>query len=359
MASLPGHLLRSWSDGAIRVLESFRRGLTEPFPLDEDPPPVTPYEVVYEGGKVRLRHYQAAGPQQHTPLLLVYALIKRAYILDLQAGRSVIENLTRQGFEVYLTDWIPPTSSDSWRGFDAYVNGDLVNAVRAVQAQTGVERVSMLGYCFGGLLATMYTVLHPEDVENLVALTLPLDMSVRDEIPVYALFNHLGAATVDRIVDVYGNCPAWMVQLGFSSMAPLHHGLNKFVDLYRSNSRAGYEETWNLFERWMSDEVPLAGRIFRELTTDILKKNLLFQNRFEMASRKIDLGTIRCPVLNIIGELDDVVPPAASLPFTEVIGSRDKRELLFPSGHMGIAVSGAAHAQLWPEVGAWLGARSA
>jgi poly[(R)-3-hydroxyalkanoate] polymerase subunit PhaC len=358
MLSLVGHLVRSWTDGAIRELEGFRRGLSEPFPLREDPPSVTPYEVVYEAGKIRLRHYRAVGTPQPTPLVLVYALIKRPYILDLEPGRSVVENLTRQGFEVYLTDWIPPTRADTSRGFDAYVNDDLAKAVRVVQIREGVEEVTILGYCFGGLLATIYTALHPETVKNLLTLTLPFDMSVRDGVPAFGLMDHLGPDAIDLVADTYGNCPAWLMRAGFTSMAPLHHALNKYVDLYRSLDRPGYAETFALFERWMSDDVPLAGRIFREMGTEIFRRNLLCKNSLEVGGRKVRVASIACPVLNIIGEYDDVVPPAASRPFIDVVGSRDKRNLEFPNGHMGLAVSGAAHAKLWPEVGAWLKERA-
>src|SRR5438445_3523511 len=188
MLSLLSHLSQYWMDGAVRTLEGVRRGLSEPFPLSEDPPSTTPYEVVYEGGKVRLRHYRAVGEPHTTPLLVVYSLIKRPFILDLQPGRSVVETLTKQGVEVYFIDWIPPARTDSWRGFDAYVNGDLADAVRAVQLHTGAEQVPLLGYCFGALLTTVYTALHPQTVENLVTLTLPLDMSPR-EIPLFGLLD--------------------------------------------------------------------------------------------------------------------------------------------------------------------------
>jgi polyhydroxyalkanoate synthase subunit PhaC len=102
---------------------------------------VTPYEVVYEGRKVKLRHYSAQGKKSHrTPLVFVYAPIKRPFILDLYPGRSVMANLTRQGFDVYMVEWIPPAWADSWRGFDAYVNQDLANAVRAVQSAPAHRR---------------------------------------------------------------------------------------------------------------------------------------------------------------------------------------------------------------------------
>jgi polyhydroxyalkanoate synthase len=39
------------------------------------------------------------------PVLLVYALILRPYILDLLPGNSLVEHLLGEGFDVYLLDW--------------------------------------------------------------------------------------------------------------------------------------------------------------------------------------------------------------------------------------------------------------
>src|SRR5262245_27878714 len=354
MLSLFSSLPQYWTDGAIRYLEGLRNGLSEPFPLSKDPPPGTPYQVIYEEGKVRLRYYQAAGASPESiPLLLVYALIKRPYILDLLPGKSVVQSLLNQGIDVYLTDWIPPTHADSWRGFDAYVNGDLANAVRAVQLHHGVEQVSLLGYCFGGLLTTVYTALHPEVVDNLITLTLPLDMSVR-EIPLFGLLGQLRPETFDLITATYGNCPAWALKAGFTAMSPVHHGLDKYMGLYRHRDKKGYAEMFTLFERWMNSDVPLAGRIFREVTQDIFQQNRLRQNRLRVGGAVVDLRRITCPVLNVIGAEDDVVHPQSSLPLLACVGSADKETLLFPTGHVGAVVSTAAHQKLWPQVGQWL-----
>ena len=109
----------------------------------------------------------------------------------------------------------------------------------------------------------------------------------------------------------------------------------------------------------MNSDVPLAGRIFREVTQDIFQRNLLMQNRLRVGGEAVDLRRITCPVLNVVGEYDDVVHPQSSLPFLEYVGSADKANLLFPTGHIGVAVSAAAHKKLWPQVGQWLKARSA
>jgi polyhydroxyalkanoate synthase len=355
MLSMLNELPRYWTEGAIRSLDGFRRGLSDSYPIEDDPPPNNPYTVVYEGGKVSLRHYRARGSVRHdTPLLLVYALIKRPYILDLMPGRSVVETLINNGFEVYVIDWIPPTRADTWRGFDAYVNQDIANAARAVQLREGVEQISVLGYCFGAMLSVMYTALHPETIKNFVALTLPLDMSVR-EIPMNSLMDSMSDGTIELITKIYGNCPAAIMKAGFTSMSPIHHALGKYVGLYRNKENKGYNEMFELFERWMNNDVPLAGRIFRELATDISKKNLLAQSQFVAGDRKVELKNISCPVLNVVAQSDDVVDPKSSLPLVDLISSHDRANLVFPTGHVGAVVSSAAQKKLWPQVAAWLG----
>jgi polyhydroxyalkanoate synthase len=58
----------------------------------------TPYEVVYEEERVKLKHHQPAVTLQlKTPLLMVYVLINRETMLDLQPGRSVVQNFLDQG----------------------------------------------------------------------------------------------------------------------------------------------------------------------------------------------------------------------------------------------------------------------
>lgn len=340
-------------DGAMRTLEAFGRGYGSP---ETDPAPLTPYDVIYEGGKVSLRHYTPAERIHKTPVLIVYALIKRPYILDLQPGKSVVENLLKQGFEVYLIDWLPPTKADTQLGFDGYVNDEIANAVRAVQINEGVEQVDLIGYCFGALLALLYTASHPENIKNLVTLTIPFDMSVR-ELPIYNLVDSMTDVTVEMITKLYGNCPAWMVNANFLSMAPLHHALDKYVGLYRNAERDGYAEMFELFERWMMSDVPLAGRTFRQLVVDLFKNNALVKGEFQLGDQIIDLRRITCPLLNVVAEKDDVVHPDSSLGLPDFVASADKRNLTFPTGHLGAVVSAGAMTKLWPQVGSWLAGR--
>ena len=343
-----------WMEGTMRTLDAFRTGFGTTM---DDPPPATRSHVIYESGLVRLRHYEARGAnKRRVPLLLIYSLIKRPFILDLQPGRSVVEYLVKQGFDVYLIDWIPPRADDKWRGFDAYVNTDIANAVRAIQIYTGVEQISILGYCFGALLGLLYSALHRDNVKTLVSLTIPLDTSMR-QLPIEHLTAAMTARSARTIVETYGNAPAWMIYSFFNTLAPTHHLLDKFVGAYRTSSaRPGYIDTFRLFERWLHSDVPMAGQIFLE-TGEMWRENSLMKGTMKVGDTVADLTRVACPLLNVIGDRDDIVNPLSSEPLPELVSSDDKQNLHYPTGHMGAAISADSLKRLWPQIANWLSAR--
>jgi polyhydroxyalkanoate synthase subunit PhaC len=347
------HQLASYLlEGTSQAAEATLRMLRDPYPLDDEPSGATPFEVIYEGDLVKLRHYSTGSKSSDTPLLVVYALIKRPFILDLMPGRSVIETLTQCALDVYLIDWIPPTRADSWRGFDDYVNCELHDIVRAVQKHSGSSEVNILGYCFGGVLSLMWTALYPETVKNLITLATPADTNIADS-PLFAVAGKMHDA-LEPLLETYGNCPGWFINTCFKSMAPVHHAVSKYVDLYKNRQGVGYAEMFRLFERWINSDVPMTGTIFREVADQLFGRNLLIRSEFRVGDTRIDLKNITCPLLNVIGEYDDVVPPRSSFAIGAATASRDAIELLYPAGHVGTAVSGGAQRKLWPRVAKWL-----
>ncbi len=309
----------------------------------------TSSRTVYEGSKLRLRHYAPVEPAHSTPILFIYALTKRAFILDLAPGRSVVQSLAQQGFHVYLTDWIPPASSDSSRGLDAYVNEDLVNAVQVIAAERGASQVSIIGYCLGALLGVIYTALHPRHVRNLVALTVPLEMSATATlVPAW-----LSAQTVELITALYGNCPAWV----FSALSSAR--LMTRMAQFRAEICGGEErsEVFDRFLHWIDGDVPLAGQLFREVAIEIFGQNRLVRGEFAVGGELINLRRIICPLFNVLARFDELVPPRACEPLTQLVRSRDRQTVVFPSSHVGVAVGLDAHERLWPVVGQWLGFR--
>jgi polyhydroxyalkanoate synthase len=139
---------------------------------------VSPSEVVYEEDRLKLLHYlNDTEPKYKIPLVFIYALVNRPYILDLKAGRSVVANFVKHGFDTYLVDWGIPTFADRHLTLDDYINGYVANVLDYVRERTGSEKINVLGYCMGGTMSAMFTALHQDRVKNLILLAAPLDFS--------------------------------------------------------------------------------------------------------------------------------------------------------------------------------------
>ena len=315
----------------------------------DDPPTTTPFDVVDECGLLRLRHYRADRSASAGPVLFVYSLFKRPYILDLLAERSLLQTFLREGFSVYLTDWLPPLSQDAGRGLHDYIDCDLAFAVERVRKLEGGERVSLVGSCLGGLLAVIYAALNPQNVQRLVPFALPF--ASRPPFPA-------GAAV--QLVSLYGNVPAWWMRMAMNGRVSNPLQLPAFLaeelgepELAESGGREPTDVGYRL-EQWFGSDVPLAGRLFCEVMQDAFGDSQFAQGGLRVGDRRVALEDIQCPVLNISAERDRLVPPHESAAFVERVGSRDANNLIFPNGHLGLMVSRAAHQILWPYVGRWL-----
>src|SRR6266511_4402475 len=103
----------------------------------------TPSEIVYEEDRLKLYHYVADTPPRYrTPLVFVFALVNRPYILDLKPGRSVVSHFVQQGFDTYLVDWGAPTQAERHLTLDDYVNGYILNIVDHVCERTDSPQAS-------------------------------------------------------------------------------------------------------------------------------------------------------------------------------------------------------------------------
>jgi polyhydroxyalkanoate synthase len=320
----------------------------------------TPSEVIHEENKLELHRYEPLVPPEErhgTPILIVYALINRPYILDLQPDRSVVRRLLEAGFDVYLIDWGEPSRLDASLGLNDYVNRYLDNCVDAVRADAGVDSVHLLGYCMGGTMSVMYAALHPEKVRTLGLMAAGLCFAGEG-----GVLETWGAAEYydpGKLAETFGNVPAEFLDVGFQLMDPVDNYVRKYVQLYENLGDDDFVENFARMEKWLADGIDVAGRAYREFLEGIYQENALYRNEFELDGERVDLDDVRMPVLNVAGEYDHLIPPAASRPFNDVVASDDTEYIEFSSGHIGLSVSGSAQTELWPRVADWYAARSA
>ena len=319
---------------------------------------ISPSEVIYEEDRLKLLHYISdRKPRYRTPLVFVYALVNRPYILDLKKGRSVVANFVDAGFDTYLIDWGVPTSADRHLTLDDYINGYLVNVMDVLQERTGVEPINVLGYCMGGTMSAMFTALHSRRVRNLMLMAAPIDFASNESL--LNLWSRPENFDVDKFVDAFGNCPADFLQATFQLMRPVGNLIEKPINFFEHLHEDKFLDDFLTTETWLQDNIPVPGEVYREFVKYLYQKNLLTQNRMPVGKKIVNLADIKCPVLNITAEKDDLVPCSQSVCFNDLVGSADRKTLsLKGSGHIGLAIGGRAQKEIWPQACDWLGQRS-
>lgn len=192
----------------------------------------TPSEVVYTENKLELLHYESQTETCEVPILIVYALINKPFILDLQPDRSVVRRLLEAGHDVYLIDWNEPSRLDRHLTLDDYVNRYIENCVDVVRERSDQESINMLGYCMGGTMSAMYAALHPEKLNALSLMAAGLCFD--DTGGVLEQWGDGEYYDPESVTEAFGNMPAEMLSVGFALMDPVANYISKYVRLYEN-----------------------------------------------------------------------------------------------------------------------------
>jgi polyhydroxyalkanoate synthase len=316
---------------------------------------VTPKHAVFTEDKLTLYRYERPDgvKAQEVPLLVVYALVNRPYMTDIQEDRSTIRGLLGTGQDVYLIDWGYPDAADLSLTLDDYINGYIDRCVDFIRDSHGIDQVNVLGICQGGTFSLCYTSLHPEKVRNLVAMVTPVDFQTPDNM----LSGWVQHVDIDLLVDTLGNIPGEMLNWTFLSLKPFSLTGQKYINMVDLLDDPAKVRNFLRMEKWIFDSPDQAGETFRQFIKDFYQQNKLLNNEVRIGDRPVDLQNIRCPVLNIYAMQDHLVPPDASKALNGRTGSKDYTELAFPGGHIGIYVSGKAQKEVTPAIGNWLNER--
>jgi polyhydroxyalkanoate synthase len=317
----------------------------------------TPHEVVFESGTLRLLHYRRETPATYAePVLFCYALINRPYILDLQEDKSVVRQYLERGFEVYMIDWGVPSDADCRLTLEDYVCDFLKQVVDVILGRHGRTDLHLLGYCMGGTLSTLFTALEPGPVKTLTLLAAPIDFSDKESL--LQVWTDPKYFDIDTFIDAFGNCPAPFLQSFFLLMKPVQNLVEKYISFYEQLDNPRFVTSFYAMERWVNDNIPVAGETFREFVKKFYHGNTLVRGECRLGRRRVDLRRITCPLLLLTAKNDHLVPPSSTEGIQSHVGSRDVKAMMIDAGHVGLVVSGKAQKTFWPEATRWLAERS-
>ena len=315
-----------------------------------------PYEIVYEEDRVKLKHYfrsETLESKLKTPLLVVYALINRETMLDLQPDRSVVKNFLQDGIDLYMVDWGYPTRKDRYLTIDDHVNGYMDNIVDFIRERHQIPKVNLMGICMGGTFSIIYSALHPDKIKNLITTVTPSSFDTDKGL----LHIWMKGVDVDKMIRAYGNIPGDLMNLGFLMLNPARLMIDKYVGFMENMDNKDFVENFVRMERWIFDSPDVPGETFRQFVEDCYKNNLLIQSKMYLDGKRVDLKKLTMPMLNFFGKYDHLVPPESCDQITKAVGSKDTEDVCLETGHIGIYVSSKFQRQFAPKIAQWLKAR--
>jgi polyhydroxyalkanoate synthase len=310
-------------------------------------------ETVWQSGKATLQHYRPiARPNAAAPLLIVYALVNRPYMMDLQEDRSLIRGLLGAGLDVYLIDWGYPDGADRFTTLADYIEVYIADCVDHILKEHRLDALNVLGVCQGGVFSLCFTALHPRRVRNLITMVTPVDFHT----PADLLSKWISKVDVAALVGD-GNVSGDSLNQLFLSLMPFRLSQQKYVDLFAQTPDKAQIENFMRVEQWIFDSPDQAGVAFREFVVWCYQENRLAQNQLEIGGRKVDLRTLRLPILNLTATRDHLVPPDASTALQRLVGSKDYTALQFDVGHIGMYISARAQREVPAAIAKWLATR--
>ncbi|MEO7062802.1 MAG: class III poly(R)-hydroxyalkanoic acid synthase subunit PhaC [Dokdonella sp.] len=316
---------------------------------------VTDKEEVYREDKLVVYRFKGdKPPTAKVPILIVYALVNRPYMVDLQEDRSLVKNLLSRGEDVYLIDWGYPDRADRWLTLDDYINGYIARSVAAVAKRTGVKKINLLGICQGGAFSLCFAAMHPDKVKNLITMVTPVDFHT----PENMLSSWTREMDVDLFVDTLGNVPADLMNQCYLMLKPIRLNQQKYIGLMDILDDKVELENFLRMEKWIFDSPDQAGEAFRQFIKDFYQGNKLVKGGLKIGTQEVHLGDITMPVLNVFAEQDHLVPPSASRVLGEHVGTKDYTQVAFRGGHIGIYVSGRAQREVPSAIHEWLAKRA-
>jgi polyhydroxyalkanoate synthase len=254
-----------------------------------------------------------------------------------------------------MLDWTAPGPEEKSLRMESYVLDFIPDSIRRVQEDCGVEDVTVIGYCFGGVLSLLYgSIFHDGPMKNLICFTTPIDFR---EMKMFSNFSDRRYFDVDRLVDSVGNMPPELILQSFEMLRPASRTASQ-IQLWENIWNDEFVKAYRMFDRWATDILPLAGEYFRTITKDLMWDNKLYNDTMTVGGRPAQLEKIKVPILHAVAEHDHIVPYDAAKHLIAKFSSTDKEEVMLKGGHVSLVAGPNAIRRLWPKLDSWHGRRS-
>jgi len=333
--------------GAFDKVERIRRGMWVHATTPRPDVGQTPHHIIHQHDKLVVRHYPAQGDdRQAVPIVVVPSMINRAYIVDLEPGRSLVEGLSQKGHDVYLIDWGIPGEEDADEDVGYALLTLLHRSILRIRRHAKAQQVHLFGYCMGGTLAAMYAAVRPDGVASLCTLAAPIHFAKGGR-----FYDLVSPVDVESAIRPDGLVPVESMKPVFQLLDPMGNW-TKYEGIDKASADPETLRRVMVRERWLEENVPMPGAFAREFVTNAYQQDLLFHGGWVLRGEAVDLGRIRCPTLVVACARDFITPKEAALPLADLVGGPARAEVL-ETGHIGVVVGGIGPKVFYPLLDEW------
>ena len=343
---------------------------------------LTPYETLLTGDPMSLRYYPppyedsiplpdgdelAVRRRRHpVPLILVPPLGVTTESFDLMPHRSLARYFSARGFHVYMIDWGKPELRHARLTLKDYALDMFSEAVAEVRRHSGVQEVSLMGWCMGGLLCLMYAGASGDtQVRNLITVASPIDFRGSGLPAFLARMASLPAHLVRRYTNIRIHqfdprrfqMPGWVTTLGFKLTDPIG-SITTYWDLAKRLADREFVESHSTTADYLDHMLVYPVGVIQDMFVHVLLDNHLAEGHIELGEHKADFSRIKADFLAYAGDRDNIVPIPVARTSVNLVGSADKEFRIAPGGHMGVILGSKAQRAVWEPCAQWLDARS-
>lgn len=341
----------------------------------------TPYEVLYDNGLSKLRHYlpldndrilvdgewmDVAKTKHRVPVVIVPPLAVKMSIYDLFPDRSLVRYLLARGYEVYLLDWGIPGREHTRFNLHTYICEFMPHFLERVREHAGTRELSLHGWSLGGVFTLCYAAISKDpDIRNIIIVGTPIDGHASGVIG--KMYQRLAKQadwvrrnTSFRVHNINPNwlhTPGWANVIAFKMLSPVG-SIMGYWDLLKHLDDREYVVNHATNGAFLDNMVAYPGGIVQDMLIRVWIDNDLADGLMPIGERTADLMDIKASLLAFAGKNDTMVTADAVRPLIGLVGSSDSRFEHISGGHMGILAGSRTPRESWPMLADWLDSRS-
>ncbi len=312
------------------------------------------YELAAEERVYKLRHYYPERTGARSPVVLVPPMMLAADVYDVAPKSSAVTILSDHGVDPWVVDFgIPEREAGGLERTLADHVLAVSDAVDGVREATGRD-VHLGGYSQGGMFAYQVAAYRRSaGLSSVITFGSPVD--TRHGMP-FGIPEQFASELAEVLADAFRGwaLPAWASRTGFRLLDPMKSLRNQIEFILQLHDREALlsrqrQRRFLEAEGWVAWPGPALADFLRQF----IAHNRMLEGGFVIEDRLVTLADITCPILSVVGTVDQIAPAAGVRAIVQAAPRAEVYELALDAGHFGLVVGSVAGARSWPVVAAW------